>query len=89
MNPIEQIFYKRDQLVEQRKLSIILPEEELKKHNKDAKMHPQEVFQAPPYRQGGIISQQTTNKLPERKDESNKKLPSLQIRQNIPEAKTK
>jgi hypothetical protein len=38
-------------------------------------MHPQEVFQAPPYRQGGIISQQTANKLPlERKDESNKKL---------------
>ena len=42
--------------MEQGKLSIILPEEELKKHNKDAKMHPQEVFQAPPYRQGGIIS---------------------------------
>lgn len=81
MNPIEQIFYKRDQLVEQGKLSIILPEEELKKHNKDAKMHPQEVFQAPPYRHGGIISQQTTNKpLPDRKDESNKKIVSVLVR---------
>ena len=43
MNLVEKVFRSRDMLLEKGQLSIILPEEELKKHQKDPKMNPTEM----------------------------------------------
>lgn len=52
MNLVEKVYRHRDELFEKNKLPIILPEEELKKHQKDPKLNPNEMpgltFNHPP-----------------------------------------
>jgi hypothetical protein len=43
MNLVERVFRSRDILLEKRQLSIILPEEELKKHQRDPKFNNNDV----------------------------------------------
>lgn len=57
MNLVEKVFRSRDMLLEKGQLSIILPEEELKKHQKDPKMNPNDRTgkePRPPYIPSGL-----------------------------------